>query len=282
MPVSLADVGYGFLLPAFAALMSLVLLRRMLPEDAGRRYVPMFGLVLGFQLGYWLLNLGQFPPAYHFHWLPIAMILVGLTSAVTEATGSTIVDRILMYAVVSLIGCWFLLPNYPGLPLPWQYTALIGSAVITIVSLASRPLVKQLSGPLLTGSYFSMLAIGAVMMVLSGSIGFGQITGAATGACFGLFLAALLDPKANEQEGLAFPVIFFAFAMMMIGQTNSFSNIPQWAYYILPLTPIGMWESQLGFFKSMGGIGGSITRYLVAIHYSLIALGIALYAEFAS
>lgn len=277
MPITPEDLGYGFVIPAVAALLSMVIMRRIPPVEFGRRYAPTIGLVLGFELGYWLLGLGELRTRPHFHWLPIAMIAVGVVNISVEALGSSALDRLLSYVVITLIAGWFLVPDYPRLPLPWQQSLAVWTAMVVLLSLAYRPLVARCQGTLLPVIYLVMAGCAAVLALVSGSMERAQSVGALAGAFFGLSLAALFDSKSRQLDGVTFPTVFFFCSMMMISQTNSFSQIPVPAYYILPLAPLGLWLSGAG--KKSSGIFGGLLKFLLPVLICLAAVGWALYVE---
>ena len=280
MPVTANDLIYGFLVPAIAALLAMVLLRRLLPSEAARRYAPSLGLLLGFQLGYWLLKLGEVATSPHYQWLPFTFGAVGLVSVFLESNGANLVDRLLSYGLITVIAGWFLIPTYDSLPLSWRDSLIAWTALIVVSSLLSRPLISKFPGPMLPAVYCTMAICAAGTLVLAGSLSRGQISGVVGGASFGLLLSTIFDKKSRQLDGVAFPVQFFFCSIMMIGQTNSYSDIPTPAYYILPLAPLGLWFGSFGPLKTMKGKSGAIARFSIPAIICLASLGWPLYCEF--
>ena len=276
MPITPEDLGYGFGIPALAAMLAMVILRRIPPLEFARKYAPTVGLVLGFELGYWLLGLGELKVRPHFHWLPIAMVVVGVINIGVESTGASALDRLLTYVVVTLICGWFLVPTYKDLPFPWRESLAAWTAMVVILSLAFRPLVNRCPGTLLPAIYFVMAGCAAIVLLVSGSMERAQTAVAVAGAFLGLCLASLFDSKSQQLDGITFPTVFFFCSIMMIAQTNSFSQIPVPAYYLLPFAPVGLWLA--GTNKSTGFIGG-LLKFLVPVLICLAAVGWALYVE---
>ena len=120
---------------------------------------------------------------------------------------------------------------------------------------------------------------GAILLMHSGSLLFGQIGFTAAGATLGLTIAARVDKNSRSLDGLAYPVVFFLCTSMMIGHTNSFGKIPINSYVLIPCAPLGLFLSMNGPLSGGKGVKGISLQVLIPLLICAAALGTAFWFE---
>jgi len=282
MPFSLNDVLLGFALPALWAGGVFAVLSRFSPEDALRRFGPSVGLVGGFLLGYFLLKLGPAvpDPDNHWHWLPFAMLLPLITGPVSQAKGVSGFESILLSVLVAAVAGWWLVPDWEALD-PSRATHLIvwGALVVVLIGV-TEPLSRRFSGTIFGLVLFITMTFAAAVLALSGILRFAQMAGAGAGALAGLALACRFgSEEANSLPGLAGGFVLLCCGSLLIGQVNSFSDIPLASYLLVPLAPTSLWLFVRGPLSRWEGTKGFLARAGLPLIISAIALVLAAAAE---
>lgn len=276
IPLTSRDLGYGIGIPALVGLALLWNLRWMLPTDLGRRYAPSLALGGGVIAGYFLLPLGPVQPETHWHFLPHALLIAAVVGIVSASNDLILLDRLLLYSIVSLGISFVLIPTWDDLNPPrLQYLSGL-SAMIVVLALLYGRLIEHAPGPFLPFIFCVTSICGAVLLAHSGSLLFGQIGLTAVGSLLGMTLACRLDKNSQSLDGLGFPLAIFLCCSMMIGQTNSFSSIPIYAYAVLPVAPLGLFMTAN---SKQSGIKGLLVRLLLPALICGVALGIAFWFE---
>ena len=253
MPFSLNDIIYGGVLPAFSAAIFYLLLARLLPDDLRHRYPAAVATFAGFLLGYTLISLAPWQPTAHWHWLPYAFLAAAVVGPIASAESIRSFERLLTYSIVAIVVSWQLVPNWEDLS-PSRITYLLGTSItITLLAATLEPLSKRIAPLLLLLTLWVTMSAAAVVLALSGSLRFAQITLASAAALFGCAVAAGILRKEHSANGIALLFSVMAVGSLLVGQVNSFSEVPFAAYAVLPLAPLMLWLSTFGPLSKLTG-----------------------------
>jgi hypothetical protein len=279
MPFSATDVLLGFVLPAVFAGGMFAVLSRSSREGLAGRFAPSVAFICGFVLGYFCLKLGSPVPNRHWHWLPYVLLVPLVLGPVSAASGITLVERVLLYALVSAIAFGFLVPTWDNLE-PSRLTQWIFSAgMVVLLACLLEPLSMKFRGSLLALALFIATVFGAGVLFLSGSLRFAQIAGAGAGALLGLSAACRFDGEAVPIRGLAIAWVLFAWGILLVGRTDSFSDVPLASYLLIPVSPLSLWLVTIGPLSRLKGIKQLLVSLGLPLAISLAAIAFAAVAE---
>lgn len=274
MPFSLADFGYGGLIPAAVAAALWSLSTRWARTESLQRAATAAAFVAGVHAGYWLLALGKPTPASHWEWLPWTLLL-SVAGAVPGPSGAG--GRLLKSAfvlLVAIVTSWGLVPDWDHLQ-PSRSVHLVALIVgIVLISAGLEPLTRRMAAARLFLLLAGVLVCEAAILALAGSLRFAQIAGCGAAALAGMSLAACFDRTGRPSAGIALSFALLAAGMMLIGKVNSFSDVPLISYLLPPLAPLALWPA-------IAGPGAHLTgprRWLlsaVPVLISLLAVGLA-------
>lgn len=277
---TVADIGYGFLAPAGVAAI-VFMLARLCCGDTGRRIAPAVAVVAGFLTGYGLLGLGPIRPNAHWEWIPYAALLTLAVGPSSCATTVAACERLFYYLAASVVLAHLLVPNWENLEpsatvyiIAWTFFA--GLLAWTLEPLSNRcsPLLYAI---VLTGTAVCC----AVVLVLSGSLRFGQIAGSAAGALTGLSLVLLLVRSPALLTGIGFSFAVLIAGALLVGRVHSFSDVPLASYLLIPLAPLFLWVAALPPVSRLTGWRFAATALAFPIAACGLAVALAAFAEFA-
>jgi hypothetical protein len=278
MPFSLTDVLLGGVAPAIVAGVVLVLLRRFLPSELADRFAATVAVLSGFLTGYELLGLAPWMPTTHWHWLPYAMLGAAVIGPVAEGGGAF--KRVFSHMVMAVAAAWMLVPTWDDLdPSRTIYLVVIVVYVIGLASLL-EPLVKRFPGPLLPAILWATMTTAAVVLALSGSLRFAQITLAGAAALFGLMLVACLKRDVNMLTGISSVFSVMAVGSLLIGRVNSFSEVPLASYMLVPVAPLLLWVCTTGPLSRLTSVKRSFVYASLPIVLLVGSVLLAAVAEF--
>lgn len=280
MPFTLADLAYGFAAPAGAAAVVFVLVRRLWPGD-GLRFAGSVALAAGFWTGYWLLQLGALIPGSHWEWIGYAALLSLTVGPTACAAGVSSLERTLPYVLISLFSAVLLAPQWDDLsPSPTVHIVVWTGLAVVVMTLL-EPLSARWGGSFLAAVYGVVAMTGSAVLMLAGSMRFAQILGCAVGALFGLFVVCLLDGRRPRLIGVAATFTILVAGMLLIGRVQSFSDVPL-ASYILPvIAPATLWLGAVRPIASLTGWGRTAAACFTPLLLCVVAVGVAVVAEFA-
>lgn len=293
MPFSLSEVVYGSVAPTIIAAGVLWLVQWLterfagccsaLPATttlgdtqrvAGNRYGAVLAVASGFAVGYGSLELAPWVPNTHWHWLVYAMAAAVIAGPVTRAPGIWVGERVLLFALIASVSAWFLVPTWEDLN-PSRATYLIGLVVsITVLACLLEGLASELPGPLLPALLWGTMTVAAVVLILSESLRFGQIALTAAAPFLGVTLIAALRRETNHLRGAGLLFAITSLGALMVGEVNSFSDVPPLAYYLVPIAPLTLWLIAVGPLAHATGVQRWLLVFLppVAILGTAIAL----------
>lgn len=208
-------------------------------------------------IGYFVLELGPWVPESHYEWIGAAVLLaVVVASIVSCFTRYAFVQFGLLpiaYAAVVIGAGFFLMPNYPDLsPAYSTYLACwCGGVFVLAVMVDIYPY---------NGSWpFAVVLIGTCLAAagiafLSDSMRFAQVTGLAFAVTLGLSVIGLVMRR-PLLTGLGLPLMVYLAGMLLIAQTNSWSDVPFSSYWLPMVGPFlsvvaGLLISPIRFPKS--------------------------------
>lgn len=275
MPFGLNELLHGVVIPALAAGAVFYLVRRVLPDDAGRRFAPSIALVVGFCLGYHFLSLGPWKAASHWHWLPYLLGLSAVIGSAASASGISLIERSLLYSCAAVVSAWLLVPDWATLE-PSRTTHIV-AWVIAVVACATLldPLTKRLPGLILPAVLGATLAGGSVVLALSESLRFASVLIAGFGAMAGITLVTRFNKRANTVDGIALPFTVLVCGMMLVGRVNSFSDVPLASYLLVPISPLLLWACVRGPLARLTGWKHAIIQFSLPLIPSGIAIVMA-------
>lgn len=244
MPFTLIDLLFGYAVPAALAAFAPILLWRPLPQHRLRACVAAVSVVAGFVLGYLLLGLGPLQPATHWHWLPHVLVIALIGPAWYAARGNGQIAPAILGVSVTLAAAFVLVPDWPDLQPSRPVYLACWTLYTAVILLLLHPLFSESRGPLLPFVLIGTLLCGAALLGLAGSLRFLQIAGCGAGAFLGLFCVTVFDRRERWLAAIALPFSLLASGAMLIGETNSFSDVPRFCYYLIPLAPLTLWAGR--------------------------------------
>ncbi|MEX0791955.1 MAG: hypothetical protein WD045_02380, partial [Pirellulaceae bacterium] len=113
-----------------------------------------------------------------------------------------------------------------------------------LVTLLLEPLTDRISAPPLAAVFTGTLLGGAIVVFQGDSARFAQVLLTAMCGMGGLFLAVTVIARKNHLLGLACSLTLLVGGPILIGQANTFSNVPLASYLLIILAPLTMWISR--------------------------------------
>jgi len=279
MPFSPTDVLFGFVLPAVAGGLSFAVLPLLFPVEVARRWAASSGLLVGFQLGYWLLALGPSAPTAHWHWLPYLLTLPSVIGPVSRARGVRLVERTLLYALVTGGAVWVLVPTWPDLQPARPAQIILWTACLVMLASLFELLVDRLRGASVPLLLALIMACGAIVLALSGSLRFAQILGAGSGALAGITIVQWFR-AATGLEGLSLTYAMLLGGALLIGRVNSFSDVPLASYLLVMAAPLALGVVAVRPCSQWSGVKGLLVRFGAPLAVCATAALLAVIAEF--
>lgn len=283
MPFSILDMLYGGLVPAVVASVVWMASRRVFNAETAARYAPSLALVIGFSVGYWLLwwkeAHGYWLPKMPYDWLPVVVAAAMIVGPVAHARGVSWFERWLTYAVFGLAASWLLVPTRASLQPIRHYYILGFGPTLALVALAFDEISHRFRGSLLPGFLTFAGMCTAVILLLSGIISFSRTAGAGAAALGGIAVAMLWTRSANL-KGVSLALCTLFGGVMLVGRFNSLSKIPTVCYVIVPLAPLLMGCAVRGPLSQGTGFIGGFKRLALPVIACLVAVGLAIAADF--
>jgi hypothetical protein len=241
MPLDFQVIVYGILLPSGLAAGMLTLLSNLQSDGTARRWPAAPAMGTSFIVGVWLFPWVPFSPIAHWHWLPyVALTGMAIGSIALWTRGSAGI-RIVLYGLAGVATAWFLIPNWDDLrPSYSVYFAGLASGVLAVNVLTDR-VARRLSDV----RYATLLCVtasaGAVLLVLSGNLKLGQLTGVLAASTGGGAAAAWRRPSRVSMRS-AWPVFnMLLCGLMLSGYLNSESDVPFLCYPLVVISPLTLW-----------------------------------------
>ena len=193
-------------------------------------------LALGAGLGYFLLPLGPWVPEVEYEWIAAAVALAVLVSCVIGFLGSHWSVRfiglpIVYAATIAAVG-YALMPTWEDLWPDYRTYLIFWCMGAWLLSVAIDQSTLLKSWPFAVVMLGTCLAAAGIAL-LSESMRFAQITGLTVAVVLGLSLVGLVLRR-PLLSGLGLPLVVYLAGMLLIAQTNSFSEVP-FACYWLPM-----------------------------------------------
>ncbi len=191
-------------------------------------------LALGAGLGYFFLNLGPWLPKAHYEWIAAAVGLAVLVATLIDFLGRHGLVRFLVLPIgygvtIATIG-YVLMPTWDDLwPDYWTYLAYWGIGV-WVLSFTIDSSKESESWPFAIVLLGTCLAAAGIV-ALSESMRFAQITGLTFSVLLGLTIVGLLMRRPLVPR-LGLPLMVYLAGMLLIAQTNSFSDVPFLSYWL--------------------------------------------------
>lgn len=279
VPFTSEEIGYGVGLPALIGLALLWNLRWMLLGSMGRRYACPIAFSAATVAGYWFLKLGPVQPETHWQWLPHLLLIAAVIGMVSASEDLNNFDRFLLFAIATGAAGFQLVPTWEDLTPPRQQYLLGLTILVVVLSLSYQRLIQNMEGALFPAVLTMTCLTASILLMHSGSLLFCQIGLSATGATFGMTVAAKIDKKSRSLDGLAFPFVFFLCNALMIGHTNSFSSIPNYVYAIIPFAPLGLLIASKSPSANAKGKKAIAIQFIIPLVVCVAALAIAFWFE---
>lgn len=279
MPLTGMDLLCGWMLPATLAGSILLSLRWFPPAGAIGRWASSLAFVGGFWLAYFSLGLGPWRPETHWHWLPWVMLIPLAIGPVSEAGDVSWPERVSLYFFAAVVASWLLVPSWPDLSPPRStYLAMTTGAVLTTTVLV-RQLQSFFPHALLCIVFAGTLLGTFVVLALSGSLRFAQMAGAGSGCLIGMAAVSPWSVQSRTLNGLSASLVMLLTGTLVVGQTNSFSNVPRASYCLLLIAPLSLWLSVRGPLAQPRGKATYLLQMMLPVLVVLAAVGLAAYAE---
>jgi hypothetical protein len=188
------------------------------------------------------------------------------------------VARHALFALGAAVALWLLVPTRSNLN-PSRPTLIAITLALTLVSgLALQQALRRESKRLSLVSLTAIVAAAAVILLLAGSLRFGQMAGCGLSALVGVTAASICIRRESPLASLGLPTSLFLVAAMMIGQVNSFSNVPAICYALIAVAPVTLRLSPANGpneFRAARRWAAIVAPLLVC----LVAVGLAAWAE---
>lgn len=193
-------------------------------------------------VGYFVLKLGAFSPQAHYEWLPASVGLAAMAACLADLVFGPVwlrvSVRLLLYAATVVLAGYLLMPTWEDLALPypiflgvWIATGGIVALAIDFSTVPQRP-DQGGTWPWMVVVLGTCLAAAAVV-ALSESLRFAQVAGLAFSATLGVAIGGILRREA-WLPSLGLPLVVHLAGILLIAQTNSYSDVPWWSY-VLPM-----------------------------------------------
>jgi hypothetical protein len=275
------DLIYGIAVPAIVAFV-VCLVRKFWKADVFDRYAAVLAIVPGFAYGYFRLKLGPVVPDADWEFLPYALIGACVAGPVAAASGTTWLDRGLLYALAGAVLGWLIVPTWEELDPSRLVHFLVLGGYIVVVASCLEPAGEKLAGPIAPAVIALACAGAAVVAVLSGSARFGQTPGLAAGAFAGVTLAACLDRSQNSLRGAAPAIAGLLGGMMLLARASSYDPLPLACYLLIPAVPLLLSLAAAGPLSKATGFKRVLAQLLPALIAVGTAVGLAIAEEYES
>lgn len=276
MPFSPMELLLGLGLPILvSAVVSLVI--RLVPwSESLRRQSAGFALGAAFFLGVRLIELSDWLPTQPWMWFPYAVLVAALCGPLSVAPGVSWFERFVLYAVLSTIAAWMLVPTWSSLE-PSRWVWWVGTAAtMTVVGLGIELIASREKGTRLSLLMFAVVTIASVLVMLSGSARFAQFLMAFAGGLFGFALTSWLKARDGSFSGAGLATAFALVGMLMTAKVNSFSKIPFASYAALAAIPVLLAFVAVSPAGKGKGRKGWLPAAVVVCLGGMISLGLAL------
>jgi hypothetical protein len=273
MPFTISDIVLGGIVPVIVSAGVLLALRQLSSPGLNDRYSASVAMLCGFLSGYALLELGPWHPDAHWHWLPYAMLSAALVGPVCCVTGVNSIERGAMYALLAVAVGSLLVPTWEDLD-PTRPTYLIGFvAYVTLLTGLMDPLAKRLRGPSIPIAMWATITAVSIVLAISGSLRFAQIGISGAGAMFGIMLCACVVAEVSSLQGLSLGFAILTVGGLLIGQVNSFSDVPWISYLIIPVAPLSLWITTVGPLSQPTGVKRMVINAVLVA--TVLGIGVA-------
>lgn len=246
MTVSPQVMLLGMLLPALVAGLSFWLLKKFLPTDMANRWAPSVCLIGGFLPGYFLSDVGYWPPTSHWQWLPVAILPAVIFGPLSREFGFGHVIRSFIFIPSACIAVWLLVPTWDSLEPSRLVHMLAWGGFLWLVMALLEPLTDKITAPTLAAVFIGTLLGGAIVVVQGGSTLFAKVLLIAMFGMGGLFLVVLMIARKDHLHGIACLFTLLLGGTILNGQVNTFTNVPLASYLLILLAPLTMWISRFG------------------------------------
>jgi hypothetical protein len=270
MPLSLTDVIYLYAAPALVAGVVLFLLR-LAPWEVAKRFGPTVAFVSAIGVGCYLGKLIDWKITAHWDWLYYALLTTVPVAPVLAARGITLLDRVLLCCLPAAVTAWFLVPEARVLEAPRETYLLTWAGSVALLAVVLRPLPERLPGVALPLVLVVKLLSAAVVLILGASLRFSQFAGVGAGAMIGMTVVTAFDRSPGVLRGISLPVTMYVAGALLVGQVNSYSDVPLLSYTLIPFAPVLLW---IGVFSPWGRLGDWKQTLLVMLP-PLILLAVA-------
>ncbi|MHC5109498.1 MAG: hypothetical protein ACYTHJ_06430 [Planctomycetota bacterium] len=280
MPISPFDILLGFLAPAVLAGALALIMLRLLPENAARIIAAPIAVLGGFLLGYAFVAAAPWQPSDHWHWLPYLAAGAAVVASMVALPAMPAPVRVMLGLALSAAIAWLLVPDWEDLEPSravylWGFATYSAAIMVFLFPAAKR----SEPGRFLVAMILTSVAASA-MMALSGNLRFAQICGAAVGAMIGCALAVRLAKQKPAHAGLVILFVGIVASLILVSQLHSFSEIPLFAYALIPPAPLLLLVTESGFFHGIGARKQNVFRWLILLAPSLAAIATAVAAEY--
>lgn len=283
MPLTVNDVLFGFVIPLVIAAVIDRSVARPGNFAALRNIAANLGLAAGFVAGVWLLKLSPLRPTAHWHYLPYIAMVAAIAAIVGGAWGPF--ARSVTAAVVLGATAYLLVPTWDDLK-PTRMVLIVGWAVAAFGLDTLTSALPSRHSPKVIAAIGIATAFGvASLMLMAGSLRFAQFGGCMAAVFCGLALSRWRLSRSKESAISAQPsswpeisLIFVCLAagVTLVGQLNSFSDVPLLCYVLVPLAPLGLWVSavpvsQCCSQKVLDRIGIGVSLLLLTVSLGVAA-----------
>lgn len=276
MPLSLREMIYGGAVPAAVAAVLFWAGSRSARRDVVRTFSAPLALAAGFLTGYALLALGPLVPRTHWHYLPhIVLAAAALAPAISRPRSVAV--RMILIAVATVAAIWLLVPASGNLPARVLQTA--GWTAIAVLAADGLDFaLPRLNATVAALLLCAVIGCGAVVLGLAGSLRFAQVAGCGAAALGGMAAASWINRAAQPLvSGVALPAALLVTGAMLIGRTNSFSDVPLVSYLLVPLGAAALWPAATQTGLTARGLRRAacwILPLLIAAAGAIIALAV--------
>ncbi len=278
MPFSTADLLNGLCLPIVVSAVVCFSLNRFVPHRFLASLVPTTALVTGFESGYWSLSLGPLAPTAHWHWLPFLM-LVPVVLAAVSGEGKNLAQNLCLYVPAVIGAAWFLVPDWKTLEPSRMAHMVTWSIAVLTLAMCLQPMYERISIGVLNTTLTLIMATASVIVLLSGNLRFAQIAIAGVGSMVGITLAAMRSNRIGGNGGFAFGYLLLLCGTLLIGQVNSFSNVPLISYVMVAIAPLGLWLTEFGPVSKWTGAKRKLAQLGMPLVICLAAVTLAALAD---
>ena len=270
MNLAIEILGYGGAIPAVVALATSFLCRKCLPAAIRDEYAAAIGLAAGFFVGYaFLPSWAELQPKRHWQWLPYLAAGVALVGPIGAAKSSRRHNRIAVAIIVSLAVSWFLVPTWQRLdPIRYYWMAGLAAYLFLLITGLDSLAVKLPASRFFPGALTFVSATIAATTAYAVSAKYGQVTGVATAAVLGCWLAVPMFDSVRYARGLSPSFGILVGGLAFVGCIEP--NPPLLALLLLPATPLGLWSFSAGPLSRLRGMSA------LAAHAAAIVLPVGL------